>query len=357
MDIISLIDWIPGTIKTYRPNFFTPAKSSRTIKYKQKQPPYRIAFVNGYVGNNWRRQSIQSAKAWVNRTENKKYIKEFKVVSVGDRNNKLISVIGNYINEGFDAIIFIAVNNIPLFFKEVFDKREQKKAILIAFDNLLNTNELLQINEDQFEIGAIKAKAVLDELGGKAKKILMVNGLAGNSVDLDNRLGMFSVLEKIEKLKIKQVWGRWDVKRCRTEVTNILRKGEIFDGFVCQQGSTGVIEAILDRDHPKVPMGVDSENKTRMLMAKHKIPGISVSQAPAMSAVALEASLALLQGYRLPRKIFLPIPQVKSEDLVDGVNYFTHLQDIDFDTGLGYANGFEAFTVDELEKQSHDDML
>ena len=47
-------------------------------------PPYKIAFVNGYAGNDWRTTAIQSAKAWAARPENKAKLGEFKVVSVGN---------------------------------------------------------------------------------------------------------------------------------------------------------------------------------------------------------------------------------------------------------------------------------
>ena len=73
-----------------------------------------------------------------------------------------------------------------------------------------------------------------------------------------------------------------------------------------------------------------------------------------MSAIALEAAVALLQGNELPQPIFLPIPQVKSENIEAGVNYFPELPK-SFNTGTGYAECFAPFTPDELLGQTADD--
>ena len=331
--------------KTYRSECFSPAPKSKTIKYRAKKGPYKIAFVNGFAGNDWRIQAIQSAKAWAARPENKKHLKEFKVVSVGNDSAKQIAAINNYIDAGFDGITFIAVN--PKAFKRVIRKARRKKTILVPFDNVLDTKSVVQVNESQLALGALKARTVMNELGGKAKKILMVNGLPGNATDRDRRLGMLSVLKKVRGLKIIEVIGNWDTGTSQKVVADALATHGKFDAVVSQHGSAGTINAMLAAKHPIVPMGVDGENGVRMLMAKHKIPGISASQAPAMSAVALEAVVVLLKGKKLPQTIFLPIPQVKSRDLKNGVNYFSSLPK-SFNTGTGYKQCFKPFTPEEL---------
>ena len=50
---------------TYMPTCFAPAADSTSvIKYTAKTGPFKIALVNGYVGNDWRSTTIQAAKAW-----------------------------------------------------------------------------------------------------------------------------------------------------------------------------------------------------------------------------------------------------------------------------------------------------
>jgi ribose transport system substrate-binding protein len=126
-----------------------------------------------------------------------------------------------------------------------------------------------------------------------------------------------------------------------------------FDAVVSQHGSAGTINAMQAANHPIVPMGVDGENGVRMLMAGLGIPGVSAAQAPAMSAIALEAAVALLQGKQLPQTVFLPIPQVNAADLKAGVNYFPELPK-SFNTGTGFPTCFTPFTPNELLGQSAD---
>lgn len=336
---------------TYRSECFAPAPGTSTISYDAKDGPYKLAFVNGFAGNDWRIQAIQSAKAWANRPENAGKIEEFTVVSVGNDSAAQIAAIDNFIAAGYDAITFIAVN--PTAFEPVIRRAERAGTVLVPFDNVLDTDRVVQVNESQLALGTVKAQSVMDALGGTADKILMVNGLPGNSTDRDRRLGMMSVLEQVEGLEIVEVVGNWDTGTSQKVVADALATHGEFDGVVSQHGSAGSINAMQAAGHPIVPMGVDGENGVRMLMSELDIPGISASQAPAMSAVALEAAVALLEGNELPQTIFLPIPQVQSAELEAGVNYFPELPK-SFNTGTGYVECFAPFTPEELLGQSPD---
>lgn len=336
---------------TYRPECFAAAPGTSTIQYDAKEGPYRVAFVNGFAGNDWRIQAIQSAKAWAARPENAERIAEFTVVSVGNDSAAQIAAIDNFIAAGYDAITFIAVN--PTAFEPVIRRAERAGTVLVPFDNVLDTDRVVQVNESQMALGALKAQTVMDLLGGEADKILMVNGLPGNATDRDRRLGMMSVLEQVEGLEIVEVVGNWDTGTSQKVVADALATHGQFDGVVSQHGAAGTINAMQAAGHPVVPMGLDGENGVRMLMDELDIPGISASQAPAMSAVALEAALALLEGNALPQTIYLPIPQVASDDLEAGVNYFPDLPK-SFNTGTGYAECFAPFTPEELLGQSPD---
>ena len=336
---------------THRQQCFAPAENTKTISYPAKKGPYKIAFVNGFAGNDWRIQAIQSIKAWAARPENAKNIQTLKIVSVGNDSAAQIAAIDNFIAAGYDAISFIAVN--PSAFEGVMRRAKRAGTILVPTDNILDTDKVVQITENQFELERSKAQAVYDALGGKAKKVLVVNGLPGNAADRDRRLGAMSVLKKIDGVEIVEVVGNWDTGTGQKVVADALATHGQFDAVVSQHGSAGPINAMLDANHPIVPMGVDGENGVRKLMAKHKIPGLSAAQAPAMTAVALEASVALLQGYTLPQTIFLPIPSVKSADLKDGVNYFTNLPN-SFNTGTGFAECFKPFSPEELLGQTAD---
>ena len=86
---------------TYKPGCYAPAPNSASvISYPKKAGPYKIALVNGYVGNDWRANSIQTAKAWGARPEIKSKLSELKIVSVGNDSTAQISAIDNFIAAG-----------------------------------------------------------------------------------------------------------------------------------------------------------------------------------------------------------------------------------------------------------------
>jgi ribose transport system substrate-binding protein len=342
---------------TYKPECFAPAKdNSKVISYPEKNGPYKIALVNGYVGNDWRITTIQAAKAWGARPENKAKLADYKVVSVGNDSAAQIAAIDNFIAAGYDAIVIDAVN--PSAFDAVIKRAERAGTVLVPFDNVLDTDKIVQINEDQFELGKIKAQAVVD--GIKAAKgevkgqVLEISGLPGNSVDRDNHDGMRSVLDQYKDLKVIQVVGNWDAGTAEKGTADAIATHGNFDGVLVQEGAVGALNAMANANHPVVPIGVDAGNGTRMIAAEKKYPGITAAQAPAMSAVALEAAVVLLEGHPLPQKVFLPIPQKNNADLVSGKDYFPDLPK-NFYTTTGYPQCFPVFTPQELMSQSPKD--
>jgi len=87
--------------------------------------------VNGFVGNSWRIQMIQSLKAWATRPENAKSFRELKIVSTGTDVAAQIAAIDNLIAAGYDGIIFIAVS--PTAFINGVEGEQRRKDCRIAW--------------------------------------------------------------------------------------------------------------------------------------------------------------------------------------------------------------------------------
>ena len=93
------------------PQCFKPwGEKTKYFQWEKKEGPYRIALVNGFVGNTWRIQMIKTAKAFAETPGIKEKIKEFKVVSTGTDAAAQLGAIEDFINQGFDAIVTIAVS-------------------------------------------------------------------------------------------------------------------------------------------------------------------------------------------------------------------------------------------------------
>ena len=328
------------------PECFKPwDENTATISYPERDGPFRVALANGFAGNDWRIEMIQSLKAWARRPENAMDIAELKIVSTGTDVAAQISAIDNMIAAGFDAIIFIAVN--PTAFSGVIKRAKRAGTVLVPFDNILDTDEVVQLNEPQLLLEGTKARAVVKHMVRNSGKVLEVRGLPGNSVDRDRSIGMHLVFDPIEDVEVVTVIGNWDTGTVQKVVADAIATHGQFDGMVLQHGTVGALNAMLNAGHPIVPIGGDGENGARKMMAKHNVPGASVTQAPAMSAIAMQAAIALLKGHELPSMIALPLPYVLSEDLEEGVNYFPDLPDT-INLGSGFAACGTALTAQEV---------
>ena len=133
---------------------FTPwASDTKFFKFKSKPGPYRIALANGYIANTWRIQMIQTAKAYATQPEVAKKLKEFKVISTGEDVPAQISAINNFIDSGYDAIVVNAQN--PTAFGPVIKRAKEAGVILVAFDNILDTQDAINVNVDQKGLGVL----------------------------------------------------------------------------------------------------------------------------------------------------------------------------------------------------------
>jgi ribose transport system substrate-binding protein len=315
------------------PTCFAPWNAETKYFQWEAQPgPYRIAVVNGYVGNTWRIQMIKTAKAFAEDPAIKDKIKEFKVVSTGTDAPAQLGAIEDFINQGFDAIVTIAVS--PEGFDRVIRLADRENVVIVPFDNILDTDAVMMVNEDQLQMGRDWANFVLKELAAKGKtsgKILEVRGLAGNSVDRDRSIGIHEVFDATPgPWEIVQVVGNWDDGTAQKVTADALAVHGTFDGVITQGGSTGTVQALLDAGHPMVPVGGEAENGFRKLVAKHSgegLVGLSIGQSPGLVAISMKAAISALEGNVMPQLISVPLPSVDYTALKDGENFWTDLPD------------------------------
>ena len=191
------------------PGCFEPwAPTTKLFQYPAKTGPYRIALANGYIANTWRIQMIKTAKAYAAQPEVAKLLKEFKVVSTGEDVAAQIAAINSFIDSGYDAIVVNAQN--PAAFKPVIKRANDAGVVLVAFDNILDTEEAINVNVDQKGLGKYWAEWLVKNVP-KGGKVLEVRGVSGTSVDRDRHDGIHEVLKASgKKWEVIEVIGKWD---------------------------------------------------------------------------------------------------------------------------------------------------
>jgi ribose transport system substrate-binding protein len=318
---------VPGP--GYLPQCFAPwAKDTKYFQWPARKPPFRLALVNGYVGNAWRVQMVKTAKAFAKDPAVAPLIKELKVVSTGTNIAAQLGAIEDFIKQGFDGIVTLTVS--PQGFDRVIKLANKGNVVIVPFDNVLDTDQVMQVNEDQTAMGR-QWGAFIDKLLKGKGKVLEVRGLEGNSTERDRHEGFRQVLRAHgKKYEIVEVVGSWDDGKAQKAVADALTVHHKFDAMMVQGGSTGAIRALLAAGHKPIPVATEAENGARKLIAKYAgqgMKGLSLGDSPGLAAIAMKAALEGLQGKVLPQKISVPIPSADDTTLKDGENYYSKLSD------------------------------
>jgi ribose transport system substrate-binding protein len=308
--------------------------NTKYFQWPAKKGPYRIALANGFVGNTWRIQMIKMAKAYAATPEMASQLKEFKIVSTGTDVAAQIAAIDNFINSGYDAIVTIAVN--PTAFAPVIKRANAKGVVLVPFDNVLDSSDVMMVNEDQLAMGQQSGEWVVKNIPSKSGKLLEVRGVPGNSVDRDRHLGFRKVVEAPgNKFEVVEVVGNWDDGTAQKAVADAVAVHKNFDGMFVQGGSTGAVRALIDAKHKMIPVAGEAENGFRKLCAERAKDGLlcaSLGQSPGLVAISMKAAVSALQGKVMPQMISVPIPSATHPNFKAGENYFPNLTDNFFTT-------------------------
>src|ERR1700726_2470658 len=179
------------------PGCYAPwSADTKFFQFPAQKGPYRVALANCVVANTWRIQMIQTAKAYAAQPEVAAKLKEFKVVSTGEDVAAQISAINNFIDSGFDAIVVNAQN--PKAFAPVIKRANDAGVVLVAFDNILDTEDAINVDVDQKGLGVYWGEWLAKHIpnGGK---VLEVRGVSGTSVDRDRHDGIHQALDATGK--------------------------------------------------------------------------------------------------------------------------------------------------------------
>jgi ribose transport system substrate-binding protein len=335
------------------PQCFAPwTAQTKFFKYPAKKGPFRIALANGYIANTWRIQMIQTAKAYAAQPDVKAKLKEFKVVSTGEDVPAQISAVNNFIDSGYDAIVVDAQN--PTAFGPVIKRAKEAGVILVAFDNILDTEDAIDVDVDQKGLGVLWANWLIKNVpdGGK---VLEVRGVAGTSVDTDRHDGIHQTLDASgKKWAVTEVVGKWDDGVAQKVTADAIATNGPFAGFTAQGGDTGVVQAMIDAKHPFVPFAGETENGFRKFCAAHSSEGLKCSSAgtgPAQVAVAIKTAIAALEGQVVPQSVKLPLAIVEDPNFKKGQDYFPEQSD-NFFVGNSFPTCNINFSAQEIMGQS-----
>jgi len=339
----------PAAAVFYAATFYQLFEGATPVKYdKVADPPYNIALSNSYIGNVWRNQMINMANIFVTRPDIQPLISNFQVASSGEDPAAQISQMENMITSGAQAIIVNAITEEGLV--PTVRRAREEGIVVVAFDNVIKYEDIVFVNEDQTEMGRRWAQWLVDQIGDTGK-VLMVNGVAGTSVDSDRQAGAKEVFGQHTGIQLIEIVGKWDPGTAQSETKNVLATNKDITGVWCQGGTDGVVRAFQEAGLTVPPVAGEAENGFRKQMLSGAVNGYSIGQSPGLVAVSIRVALDLLQGNEVPSAISVPLPEAKNADLQPGVNVFPDAPD-NFFTPVNIEACGVSFSYEEIAPQS-----
>lgn len=285
--------------------------------------PIKIALSNYFNGNIWRKQMEESftstAKA------NPKYISKYTITEANGSAPQQAQQIQSLVLQGYDAIVIDAAS--PTALNGAIQKACDAGVKVVVFDSLATAPCAYKVAFNYEQYGVDEATFMAKQLNGKGN-ILMVRGIAGNTVDADIFKGVQSVIAKYPDMKIVgQVYGQWTETVAQQEVAKILPSLPKLDGVLTNgNDGGGALQAIQQAKTSPLPIviqgnaGQDLQLWKAVLAKDPTYKTMSVSSQPSISTTALWLSVLLHSGQgkasTVPDKtIYAPLLEIPEENL------------------------------------------
>jgi ribose transport system substrate-binding protein len=284
--------------------------------------PYRIAVSNSYIGNEWRVEMISFMQAEAAKIGADKVT--LTVDNSGTDAQKQIAAISNMISDKVDVIMINPVSETAL--DSVIEEACKQKILVVSFDQPVKAPCAYNIGVDYVKLGEIHADWMAKTLGGKGN-VVINRGVSGFPADKNLYQGTRNILDKYPDIKIvAEVYGKWDNAVSQQELTKVLTANPKVDGILNQYGTYGALQALINLNHPLIPMTGQGENGWRIAMLADQdkgLKGVSAGDPSVVGAYALKVAYDILTGKKpASQNIDVPAPIVTTADLKAGVNVF-----------------------------------
>lgn len=306
----------------------------------QKNGDFVVGVSNGYIGNSWRTQMIDSIEKLGEFYKGKGLIKEIIVQNAGLDTNNQIAQIRNMINGGVDILLVDPNSETAL--NPVMEEAVKKGITVVSIDQPVTSTDVLSVSIDQELWGATLTEWLVKRLGGKGN-IVKIEGIAGHPANVGRQRGVEKVLAKNPGIKLlSSVNGNWVQASSQQAMSGLIAAYPAIDGVLSQDGmALGVINAFEAAGKP-LPV-VTGETQVAFLhkWAELKKAGgfttFAQNNPPGIGATGLGIAVRLAQGKVLKDNI------VKKTSVYPRV-YFYEVKDKIDDAG------FDAYYLKNKDK-------
>jgi ribose transport system substrate-binding protein len=285
--------------------------------------PIRVALVDGFGGNSWRRITRAEYEDEAKKCPN---IKEVLYADGQNNPQKTISDIQSFVAQGVEAIVVFPDAG-PAMLPAIRAAHKAGVAI-VAYTaspgGKPGVDYLDFIAPNTPSDGSTWAKWVAKTLNGQGK-VVFLGGTPGNlqsQAELEGVKKVFADYPKIELLGGRPVDTNWDPAETQKVVSGLLTRYPEIDAIISDYGggSVGGIRAFINAKHPLVPWAANDANEFACLWQENKAANpnyqmMTVSSRTWLVRVALRKAVAKAEGLEDPEPSIVNQPIV--EDSTD----------------------------------------
>jgi ribose transport system substrate-binding protein len=285
--------------------------------------PIRVALVDGFGGNSWRRITRAEYEDEAKKCPN---IKEVLYADGQNNLEKTISDIQSFVAQGVEAIVVFPDAG-PAMLPAIRAAHKAGVAI-VAYTaspgGKPGVDYLDFIAPNTPSDGSTWAKWVAKTLNGQGK-VVFLGGTPGNlqsQAELEGVKKVFADYPKIELLGGRPVDTNWDPAETQKVVSGLLTRYPEIDAIISDYGggSVGGIRAFINAKHPLVPWAANDANEFACLWQENKAANpnyqmMTLSSRTWLVRVALRKAVAKAEGLEDPEPSIVNQPIV--EDSTD----------------------------------------
>lgn len=278
---------------------------------------YVIGYDIYFLGNTWSVEMYQEFKQAV--AEHRSQIAKVYYTQSNGNVQTQIANIQDLIAKHVQAIVLTPLSPtalIPVINQAL--KAHIKVVLLASTINSPNYSALVNVSDSQF--GVVGARWLVQQLHGRGN-IIVLNGLPGISTSIERWQGAESVFKHYPGIHvIGMANAEWAYAPAKAAVTEFLAAHSNIDGVWSQGGAMtmGAIAAFQAAHRKLVPMTGEDYNGLLKLWVKLQPKGfkcIGPVKPVWLGAKALDVTLELLEGKKLPKNVIYTPPVITAANV------------------------------------------
>ncbi len=237
----------------------TPAASATavdTTKFKSKKDHFKVAYIDFGPVNSWRVQAAGSARQVAAQLGVDLIVTDAQ----GDA-TKQIADAEDALAQGVDAMLISPVS--PEGVAPVIEKASLTGIPVIVWGSDAKTDKYTaKVLADDYTFGYEGGKKLAADIGGKGKKVIMLRGIAGNSVELARYNGAATALKEAGVVIASEAYGDWAEAKGKSITQNLLATYPKIGGIWSSGAAMteGAMAAFKDAGKKLVPMSGENLN-------------------------------------------------------------------------------------------------